>query len=132
MARQKTILTGSSCVLMLQGTYNQKSENGHVVSHHDPVLKVYRDQTEEDMKFVLLEISNSKHVGQYIDGVFEWPAGPLKMNVYLLFKNMGVALDPNNQEDKAKYDALRRTTSAEYEQKYGLIHKYVHSHIYHV
>ena len=125
MAIQKTILTEHSCVLILKGTYNQRLDH-RVVQHINPVLNVYRGLTEEDMKYVLLEVSNSKQVEQYIDGVFEWPAGQLKMNVYLLLVNMGVALDPNNAEDKAKYSALRKTTNYEYQQKYGMIHKYVH------
>ncbi len=122
---QKTILTRHSCVLILKGTYDQRLEN-RVLQRINPVLKVYRGLTEEDMKHVLLEVSNLKRVGQYIDGVLEWPAGPLKMNVYLLLVNMGVALDPENQEDAAKYSALMRMTNNEYQQKYGMIHKYVH------
>ncbi len=97
------------------------------MKHINPVIKVYRDQTEEDMKFLLAEVSNLKQVGQYIDGVFEWPAGPLKMNVYLLMVNMGVALDPEVEKDRAKYAALMAKTREEYKQKHGMIHMYVYN-----
>jgi hypothetical protein len=123
--QKKTIFSNNACVLILKGTYGEKYIN--------PVIKVYKDQTEEDMKFILAEVSHLKQVGQYIDGVFEWPAGPLKMNVYLLMMNMGVALDPKNEGDKAKHAALWGKTREEYKQKYGMIHKYVYSvEIYYV
>ncbi|KAF8337267.1 hypothetical protein F5887DRAFT_1241057 [Amanita rubescens] len=121
--QKKTIFSKHACVLILKGTYTES----HVKKYINPVVKVYTDQTEEDMKFILAEVSHLKQVGQYIDGVFEWPAGPLKMNVYLLMVNMGVALDPKIGGDRAKFLALGAKTREEYKQKYGMIHmdKYI-------
>ena len=48
--QKKTIFSNNACVLILKGTYGEKYIN--------PVIKVYKDQTEEDMKFILAEVSH--------------------------------------------------------------------------
>ncbi|KAF8344379.1 hypothetical protein F5887DRAFT_970864 [Amanita rubescens] len=109
----KTVHSKNSEVRILKGNY---------MGNENPVLKVYRSQSDSEMKKeITTEVTNLKQVQHYIAGGFVRTA-ERKNDVYLLLKNMGVALDPENDKDRAKHEKLKESTRAEYKLKHGMVH----------
>lgn len=105
---------------------------GNYMGNENPVLKVYRSQSDSEMKKeISIEVTNLKQVQHYIAGGFVRTA-ERKNDVYLLLKNMGVALDENDEGDKAKYERLEKSTRDGYYRKYGMLHMYVYGVIIHL
>ncbi len=119
----ETVHSKNSEVRMLKGNY---------MGNENPVLKVYRSQSDSEMKKeISTEVTNLKQVQQYIAGGFVRTV-ERKNDVYILLKSMGVALDPKNAEDRAKHENLKESTRAEYKHKYSMLHLYAYSVIIHL
>ncbi|KAF8722763.1 hypothetical protein AX14_009541 [Amanita brunnescens Koide BX004] len=94
---------------------------GKYLVYDDPVLKVYRSQTGGEMHAIYNEVSNLRMVEQYIDGVFV-RISEGEYWVFLLLKNMGVALEVHRDRDKLDHAMLSGPSAAVYKERYKMLH----------
>ena len=78
------------------------------------------------MHAIYNEVSNLRMVEQYIDGVFV-RISEGEYWVFLLLKNMGVALEVHRDRDKLDHAMLSGPSAAVYKERYKMLHLYVHS-----